>query len=417
VSDAAPRLLVLGAGREALPVLGALKRAGCQVVVADGVPDAPGFRVADAGLLASTFDAEAIVDAARAYASQTRIDGVLGTARRVSTAVAAVADALGLPGTSPDAARWVADRLALKTRLRAGGVAVPWSASARGPSAIRQIAAAARDPLVVKPVDGWAARGVVRLLDGVDFAWAHRVALVSSPSGRVMVEAFTHGIRLSIVSLVAGGTPVTVDVAERSCEAHERFAPFAIDAGHERPAILAPADGVAVDALLQRAVAVLGLGDGVMTTEVVLSRRGPVLADLELGLTDGRRLVHEIPLASGVDVVGAAVRLASGRPPAPAEVAPRWLRPVAERAIFSPPGVVVSVRDADRAAELDGVTLVDVLVGPGSRVLPPTSNLCHGGAVVAVGQDRDEAIARATAAAARICIVTTSDASARPSAH
>ena len=75
MSDAAPRLLILGAGRESLPTLQALKQRGCRLVVVDGMPDAPGFRLADAGLLASTFDVEATVEAARAYAAQTRIDG------------------------------------------------------------------------------------------------------------------------------------------------------------------------------------------------------------------------------------------------------------------------------------------------------------------------------------------------------
>ena len=53
MSSGAPRLLVLGAGRESLPVLHALRALGCHLTVLDGVPTAPGFRSADIGLLAS----------------------------------------------------------------------------------------------------------------------------------------------------------------------------------------------------------------------------------------------------------------------------------------------------------------------------------------------------------------------------
>jgi biotin carboxylase len=414
VNDAAPRLLVLGAGRESLPVLQALKALGCHLAVLDGVPDAPGFRVADAGLLASTFDEESTVEAARAYAARTRLDGVLGTTRRVGPAVAMVADALGLPGPSLGAARCVADRLAMKTRLRAAGVPVPWSARVWGPSALRQIAGVTAESLVVKPVDGWAARGVVRLLKGVDLAWAHRVALLSSPSGRAMVEAYAVGRQLSVVALVWDGEVTIVDVAERCTEAHERFAPFVLDSGHERPAVLSAAQQVALDALLRASVEALAVDAAVVTGEVVLGANGPVLVDLELGLVDGRRLAHEIPLATGVDVIGAALRLALGAPLRGESLAPRWLRPVAERAVFGTPGTVVAVRDAELAAHDAGVTLVEMLVAPGSRVLPPTSNLCHGGAVVATGESRDQAVARAVAAAARIRIVTTADPQLRP---
>jgi hypothetical protein len=87
-------------------------------------------------------------------------------------------------------------------------------------------------------------------------------------------------------------------------------------------------------------------------------------------------------------------------------LAPRWRRAVAERAVFGAPGTVVAVHDADLAAKDEGITLVEMLVGPGGRVLPPTSNLCRTGAVVATGESREEAVARAIAAASRIRIVT-----------
>jgi biotin carboxylase len=335
----------------------------------------------------------------------------------VGLAAAMVADALGLPGPSPGAAASIADRLAVKTRLRAAGVAVPWSARACGPAALRQIRAATAESLVVKPVDGWAARGVVRLLDGVDLAWAHRVALLSSPSARAMVEAYAAGRLLSVVALVANGDATVVDVAERSNDAHERFAPFLLDAGHERPAVLAAAQHAAVEALLRTAIDVLGVGSGVVTSEIVLGRCGPLLVDLELGLVDGRRLTHEIPLATGIDVMGTVLRLTLGETPDRTALAPRWRRPVAERAVFGPPGTVMMVCDAERAAAEDGVTLVDMLVGPGGRVPPPTSNLCHGGAVVATGESLEQAVARAAAAAQRISIVTTDGPPARPPAH
>lgn len=416
MSREAPRLLVLGAGRESLPLLVALRGLGCRLVVLDGVANAPGFRAADEGLLASTFDEEATVEAARVYAEHTPIDGVLGTTRRVGLAAAMIAEALGLPGPSAAAAGCIADRLAVKTRLRAAGVAVPWAARACGPATLRQIKAVTESALVVKPVDGWAARGVVRLLDGVDLAWAHRVALLSSPSGRAMVEAYAEGRQLSVVALVAGGAVAIVDIAERSTEAHERFAPFALDAGHERPVVLSGAEHAAVDALVSAAVAALGIGSAVLTCEIVLGADGPALIDLELGVSDGRRLTHEIPLATGADVLGAVLRLVLGEP-LRALLEPRWRRAVAERAVFGEPGTVVEVHDADLAARAEGVTLVEVLVRPGARIPPPTSNLCRSGAVVATGESREEAVARAIAAASRIRIVTAEPGGGRSSEH
>ena len=85
----AKTLLIVSGAREAMPIIAAARRMGLHVLVSDGAPDAPGFRQADAGLLAPTADAEASVEAARAYAQRTRIDGVIGIGAEVAPTVAA----------------------------------------------------------------------------------------------------------------------------------------------------------------------------------------------------------------------------------------------------------------------------------------------------------------------------------------
>src|SRR4249919_3426735 len=83
-NGAAPRtILIVSGGREAVPAIAEARRLGLRVLVSDGAPDAPGFRLADAGLLASTYDPDATVEAARAYAAANRIDGVLAVAADV----------------------------------------------------------------------------------------------------------------------------------------------------------------------------------------------------------------------------------------------------------------------------------------------------------------------------------------------
>ena len=84
-------VLVVSGRREALPVIAAARGLGLRVLVSDGAPDAPGFRLADAGLAAGVCDAEATVAAVRAYATVNRIDGVLGVGSDAARTVWAVA--------------------------------------------------------------------------------------------------------------------------------------------------------------------------------------------------------------------------------------------------------------------------------------------------------------------------------------
>src|SRR5262245_25105967 len=145
-TSSARTVLFVSGGREAMPAIARAREMGLRVLVSDGAPDAPGFQLADAGLLASTYDAEATVEAARAYAARTPIDGVLAVAADVPTTVAAVAHALGLPGIGLETARLAADKLAMKDRLRARGVRVPWYAPVPNADALVRLARGASRP-------------------------------------------------------------------------------------------------------------------------------------------------------------------------------------------------------------------------------------------------------------------------------
>jgi phosphoribosylaminoimidazole carboxylase (NCAIR synthetase) len=299
--DTARTVLVVGGGRDALPVLHALRALGHRLVVADGRPDAPGFQVADAGLLAATLDPEAAVEAARAYTSRTHVDAVLGTGRRLALSVAAIADALSLPAMPIVSAHRLLDRLAVRERLREAGLAVPPGHLVRCPNDVRTARDQYGTPLLVRPVDGWAARGVVRIGPDVEPAWAFRVAATASPTGQVMCEPFVSGRTLAAVAVVVADDAVVVDVSE--CTHEARFAPFVIASGCRAPCTLSDAARARIEWTVRRVAEALELRRVLCTVELVVAADDAVVVDVQVGLTNGRRLVHDIPLAVGIDPV------------------------------------------------------------------------------------------------------------------
>src|SRR5216117_2532602 len=398
----AKTLLVVSGAREAIPIIAAARRMGLRVLVSDGAPDAPGFRQADAGLLAPTADAEASVEAARAYAQRTRIDGVIGVGAEVARTVAAVAEALGLAGIPPATAALAADRLALRARLRARWVAVPWCAPVEGPAALEALAARTQLPLALRPVDGALA---LRLLPDVDPRWAVEVAAAASPGGSVMVEEQVAGARVRAQAIVVDGRATTVALADRVDEVLERFAPFVVERGSTLPSAAHPAAAERIAGTVAAAAA-LGMRAGTLSVEVVLGPRGPVLVELGTGLSGGYVGTHEVPLATGVDLVAAEIRLALGEAPEPGALRARWCQGVARRFLLPTPGTVTSVRGTAEAAAGEGIALLEVVATPGQRIGPPGGRGCHGGVVIAVDETREGALRRAEAAAARVRIVT-----------
>ena len=399
-------LLVVSGSAAAVPVIVAAQGLGLRVLVMDGDPAAPGFRCADGGVLANIDDPDGAVEAARACAGRRPIDGVLAVATDVPITVAAVADALGLPGIPLATARLAADKLATKNRLRACGVAVPWYAPVESVAALRLLTAQSGRALVLKPVDSRGARGVVRLLPGVDLPWAFALATAESPTGRVMVEEFIDGPQVRTEAVVVGGRTTTVGCADRNFELLERFAPFVINNGGDLPTGLAAPTVVAIERLMAAAAAALGVRSGTMKADLGIGPTGPLLIELGLRLSGGFLCTHEIPLATGVNVVEVAIRLALGDALAADALTPRWSRGVSQRYFFPSPGTVVSIHGADEVALADGIAVLDVHLRAGATVRPTTSHVCRGGVVIAVGDTRADAVRRANLAAARVQIVT-----------
>jgi biotin carboxylase len=399
-------LWIVSGGIEALPGIEQAKALGLYVVVSDGRSDAPGFALADDAVVASTYDVEETVAAAVRYHRTVRpVDGVVCIASDVPVTVAAVADALGLPGIPVEAARLATDKLAMKQRFHADGVPVPWFAAVASARELAAHAAAGR-PLIVKPVDSRGSRGVLRLTAGVDLTEAFETAQSFSATGRVMVEEFLTGPQVSTETIVVDGVAVTPGFSDRNYELLDRYAPNVIENGGDQPSRLPADQQAAVREVVGRAAASLGVRDGVVKGDIVVHEGRAYVIELAARLSGGWFCTHQIPLSTGVSTLEATIRLALGEPVDPAELEPRRAVPVAQRYVFPAPGEVVAVHGVERARQLPGIEEVVVSARPGDVLLRPTDSNAAAGMVIAVGSSRSEARARAEAAVAAIHVET-----------
>ena len=76
----------------------------------------------------------------------------------VPQTVAAVAQALGLPGISAESARLATDKYAMKKKMLKDGLPVPWFSLVHSPEHLQEIVLEQGFPLVLKPVDSRGAR-------------------------------------------------------------------------------------------------------------------------------------------------------------------------------------------------------------------------------------------------------------------
>ncbi len=401
-------LLVVSGGTEAVAGIARARELGLHVVVSDGSQAAPGFALADDTILASTYDVAATVAAARRYHEQTRpIDGVICIASDVPLTVASVAAELGLPGIPVESALLATDKLAMKERFAADAVNVPWFALVESADALARLARERGLPAVLKPVDSRGARGVLLLTDGVDLDWAYATSRSQSPSGRLLLEQYLPGPQISTESLVIGGHVHTIGIADRNYRQLERFAPFMIEDGGELPSAHSRAELDAVRELVAQATESLGVSDGVVKGDIVLSDDLPFVIELAPRLSGGYLCTFEIPLSTGVDFVGHAIRIALGEEIPPGELLAGEPVGVAQRWLFPPPGRVRAIAGVEEVAARPEVALCEVRVSVGDEIGPVDSHPARAGVVITTAPTREQAIENAERAVADIVIETT----------
>lgn len=400
-------LWVLSGGIEAVPVIRRAQEMGLRVIASDLNPTAPGLRLADEPVIADVYDPSDTVRVARRFATTHGApDGILCAAADAPHTAAQLIEEFGLRGVSAEAAELATDKLAMKRHLRAAGIPVPWFHEVKNAAHLEELVHTWPGPFIVKPVDSRGARGVVRLGPGVASDWAFESAEANSPTRRVMVERFLDGPQISTESLVQTDSVATPGFADRNYEHLERFAPFVVENGGELPSRLDADAQRRVRDAAEGAARALDVGPGVAKGDLVLHEGEAYVIEIAARLSGGYFCSHHIPLATGVDFVGAAIRVALGETVAAADLEPVHERGVAQRFLFPEPGRVTRVEGFEEVEAQPEIALAELRVRVGQTLGAVENHPARAGLVIATGATREDAIRTAEDAVARIHIET-----------
>ncbi|MDT7041841.1 ATP-grasp domain-containing protein [Candidatus Nitronereus thalassa] len=389
-------LLVVGGGIEAVPGIQLAQSMGLHVVVSDRDADAEGAAVADDFLLTDTYDVSRTVAQAKMFCETVRpIHGVMCMGSDVPQTVAAIAQDLGLPGISRESARLATDKYAMKMKLLADGVPVPWFSLVHSLTHLQEIVLEQGLPLVIKPVDSRGARGVLRLTAEIDLAWAYQFSLSYSPSQQVLVERFLDGPQVSTETMMVDGVAHTPGFSDRNYELLETYAPHIIENGGDLPSHLSPSQQELVGKVVEQAARSLGIVEGVVKGDIVVHHGQPYIIEIAARLSGGYFCTHEIPLNTGVEFVRHAIYVALGQKPKPEDLLPRYQKCVAQRYLFPSPGRVTRISDFSHWAHKPGIAFLQVRVQVGDVVGTIEHHPARAGVVIATGETREEAANRA----------------------
>jgi biotin carboxylase len=355
------------------------------VIAADRDPGAVGFPLADRRAIISAEDEQSIARLAEAE----RIDGIVAPGIDWPVAVAArVAERLALPHPiSPETATLATVKLRQRERLDDAGVPQPrwW---------LGQPGEAPPLPCVVKPPDRQGQRGLSVVYDAADLDDALERAAAESRTGAVLVEELVEGPELTVNGFSADGSFRALTVTDRLVA---EAPAFGVALAHAWPA---ERDSSAAAAAAEAAVRALGIEAGPSYTQVRLADDGPKVIEVAARLGGGHD-AELCELALGVDLNGAAIDVALGEH-ATGLTATAQVGGACVRFLVAPRGTLDEVDGVEEAAAMEGVHEVRTYRAPGHVFGRLRRGSDRAGAVVATGKSRDDALARADAAAGRI---------------
>ena len=378
------RLLVLGAGPAQLGLLGAARGKGLFVIALDRDPTAPGFRYADRRAIISTEDEHGI----ERLASAESVDGIIAPGIDWPVGIAArVAERLGLPHPI-DAA--VANRAVSKQKQREA------LAEAKVPQPSWHIVSEPVDglpvPSVVKAPDRQGQKGLTLVRSEDELPAAIARALEESRSGVAIIEELVDGPEVTVNAFSLRGEFHPLTVTDRLTADPPAFG---VALAHVWPSEA----GARAAEVAEAAVRALGIENGPSYTQLRIGPDGPQVIEVAARLGGG----HDAELAKlalGVDLNGLALQAALGESIWSAALrAEPQVGGAVSRFLVPPEGVLEEVEGADEARAVDGVRDVRIYREPGHLFGEFRRGADRAGAVLAVGDSREEALERSDEAA------------------
>ncbi len=300
------RILILGAGETNMPIIDKCKAMGLFTIATDYDKDAPGLQEVDKAYVVDTLDKEKTLE----IAISQKIDGIITISDYPVNTVAYVCERLNFPGLSLTAAEKSTNKYLQRELLKENGLNAPAFHKFADFSEVHKIIQNWEYPLIVKPVDSSASRGVSVIRNFSECENAFFEAKGFSKSGNVIIEEFVVGKEYSVESLTQKGKSYIIAITEKYImEGSQYF----VEEKHIIPANLERQQQEEIEQYVLNIIKAFGIDNSATHTEIKLGKSGPIL--IELGARVGGDFITSdlVPMATGVDMLQNSVSIALGK--------------------------------------------------------------------------------------------------------
>lgn len=302
------KILILGGGQMQVPIIQCANRMGLHTIVADMDENAPGLIEAKERLLISTMD----MDALMTYVLHHPIDGILTTSDAPVNVVAAVGEKFHLPAMSIETARLCTNKYLQRECLRKNNIKTPLYRIVKNGECPKELMNNALFPLIVKPVDSSASRGVQKVENVEELKSAIQDADNNSHSHTVIIEEFIEGQEFSVESFSQNGETHIIAITQKQTIG-EDYGCFVEDT-HIEPAMISDDVKHLIEAEVLAATKALGSNNCPNHTEVKVNADCAFIIESACRLGGDYITSDLVPLSTGVNMMENLIHVSIGEP-------------------------------------------------------------------------------------------------------
>ncbi len=398
------RLAIIGGGIEQIRAYQTAKEMGLNIIGTDMNPNAPALRYADDHLIVSTRDAQKTAEMLFQFHQRQPIDGVIGIAVDIPVTIAHVAKKLGLFGLSLESAHLAANKFFMKEVFKKNQINVPFFQKIQTLQELQKTIAVIGFPAVIKPVDNCGARGVLRITQQTDLAWAYEYSKKFSFCGEVIIEKFLDGMQVSTESMIHENNIYTAAYSERNYELLEKTTPYIIENGGNLPAPLLDGIKQKTDIMILKAAKSMGIHEGMVKGDIVIHNDEAYIIELAARMSGGYFATHQIPESSGINIVQQAILQCLREPLNIHYLLPSKSESVAIRYKFEKEGIITKIHISESMKRFSPLIHFDIFCKEGEKVSSVTDHTKRLAMAICRGNNNEDATKNALQALSMIDI-------------
>ncbi len=306
----AKTLLILGAGPDQLPGILKAKEMGIYTIVLDGNKNAYSKKFADEFHIVSIKHIEEIKEFLEKKLTR-KVDGVIAFGVDIPLIIANVADILNVNYTIPlNSAKLSEHKFLSKEFMFENKINIPSYNLVNSIDDIKEFVDLFAFPIVLKPVDNSASRGISLLFSLDNIEEYYEYALSQSNCREVMIEKYLEGPQISTESFIINGKVYNIGFADRNYDDMEKFLPNIIENGGDLPSTnIKEKHKVQLEQYLATISKKLNIKNGVIKGDIVIHNDELYIIEFALRLSGGNFSTIEIPESTGVDFLKIAIKL------------------------------------------------------------------------------------------------------------